>query len=802
MVILREFREAWWRLLKRPGYALLSVAVLGVGLGVMMFLFATVNSLVLQPLPFPDAEQLVVIGEPGSNAIGGMDSDQYLALKGKLDSVSVMGAYDEGGINLNRGAGAEHYRGARMTGSLMKLLGVKPLLGRGLSAADDAAGAPRVVVLGEGVWRQAFGGDLNVVGRHVQVNGEWATVVGVLPAAFNFPGGIQVWLPLHLDAGQHRGIGVAGRMVPTVQLSAARAELDAWSARLQGALPSGTRANPLVMGPLAAGFVPRDMLRWVWLMFGAGALVLLLACINVANLQLVRTLQRRHEMALRSALGSSRTRLMLGALAESMWLGAAALALAFPIAHACGGWLHATWVNAHPEQRLFMHGIDIWVVAFGAVMALLSTALAGGIPAWRVSRVELSDALRDGSKGSSGGFVRVASGMVVIEVMLTVVLLVGAGTFVRALDQLLAQPEVGATHASHVLTTEVALPPDLYQKDARRIRFFHDVVERLRRDPGVVDATASDSIPGARLGSHEDVSLPGQVEPNNGWPRAQMAIVDAHFLATYGVRLRKGRFFDARDVAGSQPVAVVDAKMAATFWPHQDPINHTLVLYPGKPYAETLTVIGVTEPLQLDDMLERALPGLMVPLDQAVGASPLHDVGLAVRTRGAAGAFASRLADAAHAVDPQSAVYAQATQARAMARARLGLTVLATMFSALGFVALLLAAVGLYGVLSFSVEQRTRDIGIRRAIGAGHGAIFRDVGRPLFWQLGLGLVVGLVLSWPWSALLADPGLHTRAHDPVVFLPVLLVVVGVSAIAALVPLLRALRVDPAVALRYE
>lgn len=802
MIVFKEMRQALRRLLKRPGYTALSVVVLGVGLGVMLFLFTIINSLLLQPLPFPDIGRLVTVGEPESNIIGAMDSDQYLALKGNFDSMDAMGAFDTGGVNLDQGAGAVHYRGARMTGSLMPMLGVQPLLGRALTAADDAAGADPVVVLGEGVWRQAFHADPEVLGRKVRVNGEWATVTGVLPAQFNFPGGIQVWLPLHLVAGEHREVGVAGRLAPGVQLGRARAELDAWAPRLARVLPSGMHMQPLVIGPLSAGFVPRDMVRWVWLMFGAGALVLLLACINVANLQLVRTLQRRHEMALRSALGSSRTRLMLGALAESLWLGAGALALAFPIAHACGDWLHAAWTDSHPEQQLFLHGFDGWVVAFGVLAALLSTLLAGGVPAWRVSRVALQDALRDGSKGSGGGFARVARVMVVAEVALTVVLLVGAGTFVRAVKQLLAQPDVGAAHAAHVLTANVALPPALYTKDVQRIRFFQDVVERLRRMPGVVDATASNAVPSARLGSHEDVSLPGQTQPANGWLRPQMAIVDPHFLNTYGVRLVQGRFFDARDTADSQPVAVIDGKMAAALWPQEDPLQRTLVLYPGKAWAQKVTVIGVVQPLQLDNMLYRSRPGLMIPLAQAAGDSPLHGVGLAVRTRANAGSFVRHLNEAVHAVDPQVALYEQNTQARDMAQARAGLTVLTTVFTALGLIALLLAAAGLYGVLAFSVEQRTREIGIRRAIGAGGGAIIVQVGRRLFWQLGIGLVIGLLLAWPWSGLLANPDLKTQAHDPVVFVPVFLLVIGVAAISALVPLVRALGVDPAVALRHE
>jgi len=472
------------------------------------------------------------------------------------------------------------------------------------------------------------------------------------------------------------------------------------------------------------------------------------------------------------------------------------------IAHGCGYWMRVTWMAVHPYTVPYVRGMDGWVVGFGVVAALLGTMLAGGIPAWRASRADLRDALRDGGKGSGSGFARVAKVMVVAEVALTVVLLVGAGTFVRALGALLAQPAVGATHAAQVLTAEVALPPLLYRDDAKRVRFFDQVVEHLRQQPGVADATASDTVPSAYLGSHEDVSLPGWPQPSDGWPRVQMGIVDPHFLGTYGVRLLEGRFLDARDTADGQRVAVIDAKMAAAMWPHQDALGRKLVLWPGRSQALTLTVVGVIESLQLDGMLERSLPGMLIPLAQSAGQSPLHGVGVAVRLHADAESFLPRLADVVHGVDPQAAVYAVRSQAKDMAMQRVNLVVMTDIFSALGLVALLLAAAGLYGVLAFSVAQRTREIGIRRAIGAGHGAVLREVGRQLFWQLGIGLGIGLLLSVPWSSMLADPGLRTRAHDPAVFAMVLLLVVGVSVLAALVPLLRALRVDPAVALRYE
>ena len=803
MVIVREFREAWRRLMRRPGYALLSVAVLGAGLGVALFLFTLVNTVILQPLPFAHAERLVAVGEPTSNGIGEMDSAQYLELGGKLRSADAMGASVSAGINLDGGGGATFYAGCKLTASMMRMLDAQPLLGRGLQPGDDVPGAPRVIVLSEAMWRHVFGADPHIVGRAVRVNGEWASVVGVLPASFRFPdGGTEAWLPLRLAPGEHGYVWVTARLAPGVQLDQARAELDAWAGRMQRAMPPGQRMERLTVYPMSVSYSPLDLRQWVWLMFGAGVLVLLLACINVANLQLVQTLQRRHELALRSALGGSRARLVLGALVESLMLAALALALGLLIAHACDRWMHETWIDSHPGTVPFAHGIDAWVLGFGVVVAVLSTLLTGGIPAWRASRPDLQDALRDGSKGSGSGFARMAKWLVVAEVALTVVLLVGAGTFVRALDALLARPLAGAGHAAQVLTAQVALAAPQYADDAKRIRFFDSVVERLRQEPDVIDAGASDTVPGAVLGSHEDFSLPGQPQPADGWPRAQMGIVDAHFADTFGVKLLEGRFFDARDAADSAPVVVIDAKMAAAMWPHADALNRQLVLYPGKDWARTVTVVGVVETLQMDSMLEHARPGLLMPLDQAATMSPLHAVGLVVRTHADAATFTPRLNDVVHGVDPQAAVYAVHSQAKSMAMARSGLVVLTDVFSALGLVALLLAAAGLYGVLSFAVAQRTRELGIRRAIGAGHGAIVHTVARQLAWQLGTGLLVGIVLAMPWSKLLADPNLRTRAHDPMVFVPVLLLVLGVSVLAALVPLLRALRVDPAVALRYE
>jgi hypothetical protein len=281
-----------------------------------------------------------------------------------------------------------------------------------------------------------------------------------------------------------------------------------------------------------------------------------------------------------------------------------------------------------------------------------------------------------------------------------------------------------------------------------------------------------------------------------------MGIVGPGFLDVYDVRLLEGRFFDVRDDAQHAAVAVVDRKLAARFWPGRDALGQQLVLWPGKPAAKTLRVVGVIESLQLDGMLNRPRPGFLLPLAQSADQGPLYGMGLAVRTEGPAARFVPRLARVLRGIDADAAVYDAGTQAAGMARDRVGMTVLTEVFSALGLVALLLAAAGLYGVLAFSMEQRTQEIGIRRAIGAGNGAIVRHVLRQVGWQLALGLGIGLLLAVPWSRLLVDPDMGTRAVDPLVFVPVLLVVLGVSLLAALLPLLRALRVDPVVALRND
>jgi hypothetical protein len=330
------------------------------------------------------------------------------------------------------------------------------------------------------------------------------------------------------------------------------------------------------------------------------------------------------------------------------------------------------------------------------------------------------------------------------------------------------------------------------------------VTQRLRHAAGVVDVTEADVVPSVGSGGVVKVSLPGHGKPSNGWARVDAGVVGTRFLATYGMHVLEGRFFAKADNAQGAPAVVVDRQFAKTFWPHDNPLHRELVLNPGTKQARTVTVVGVGKTLSLDGMLGTSRPGMLLPLAQAGPSGLLPGVGLAVRTHAPAVAFQRQLVAAVHGVDPRAAVYRMRTQAHCMRVARLGLVLLTEVFGVLGVIALVLAAAGLYGVLAFSIEQRTREIGIRRAIGAGNGAIVRLVARQLAWQLGAGLVVGVVLAVPWTTMLSgvNPALQMQAHDPAVFAPVFGLVVIVSMLAVLVPLTRALRVDPEVALRDE
>lgn len=791
-------------LLKRPGYALLSISVLGLGLGTMLLTLSLVNGLMLEPLPFPQPERLVVIGYAHDDdvGIGEIDSDDWLKLMPELHSYQAMATYEEATINISRASATfkpKRYNGTRMGHGMTDLLGVQPMLGRGFSGADDQPGAPLSVLLSERVWQQDFGGATDIVGRVIRVNGEAATVIGVMPVGFAFPFVGEVFVARRLRSGEGEDTQIAARLKPGVGIAQAGAELASVAQTLGRTLSGQRDDRRLIIKPLKLRFVSEKVRRFVWLMFAAGLLVLVLACVNVANLELAQHLARRRELAMCGALGASRGRLLRDLLAESLLMSVLAAVIGLGMAHSGGQWILDD-LRANDEAPMYYvrFAVDARMLAFGAAAALFTTLLAGLVPALRASRPNVQDTLRDGDKGSSsGGFARLVGVLVVAEVALTVMLLIGAGTFIRGLDRVLSFDFGTRADPTSILTGRVGLFPQQFPDGAAQVQFFERVVDRLRRDPEVLSASVATALPGTSAGDERLISALGAAKPPTGYPSALAAHVDDHFADTYQLQLRSGRLFDGRDQAGSARVAVVDARLAESLWPGREPLGQKLLVDPQSD-TETYTVVGVVATLHLDDADDPLRPVYLLPLRQ----HPQRFVTLSVRIRGDALAFAPTLAAAVRAEDADTPVYWVQTQQKAIEMGRIGPVILTRIFSGMGLLALALAAAGLYGVLSFGVAQRTREIGIRRAIGASRREIAAVVSRRALWQVGAGLMIGLVLGLPWSGLLADPLMQTQGYDGLVFALVLVVVLVVALMASLIPLRRALRVDPMVALRYE
>lgn len=792
------------RLLKRPGYSLLSIGVLGLGLGAMLLMLSLVNGLILEPLPFPQSERLVAIGYQGAgdSHVEGMETEDIQLLAPHLHSYETVGVYGSLTVNIRqsgRDSIPKRYEGTALSREMSGILGVTPIIGRPMQAEDDQPGAELGLWLSERVWRQDFHADPNVLGMAVQANGERATILGVMPVDFAFPYIGEVFVPRRMQAGDDLGGELAARLKDGVSVQQARAELEALAQRLGKSLQGQLDDRMLRLTPLVQRFVNQNTRRFVWVMFAAGVLVMLLACVNVANLELARHLTRRRELAVRGALGASRARLLRDMLAESLLLSTLATAIGLGMAHYGGQWILDVFrANGDAPVYYVRFTIDARMLGFGAAAALLTTLLAGLVPALRASSINVQDALRDGDKGSSGGgFGRLVGVLVVAEVALTVMLLVGAGTFIRGLDRVLDFDFGTRADPRTILTARVGLSPQQFPDGATQVQFFERVIERLQRDSEVLSASAATALPGTSAGDERRIAALGAAKPATGYPTALAAHIDDHFAESYQLQLRSGRLFDGRDQADSERVVVVDARLAESLWPDREPLGQKLLVDPQSD-TETYTVVGVVATLHLEDADDPLRPVYLLPLRQ----HPQRFVTISVRTRGDALAFAPKLAAAVRAEDADTPVYWVQTQQKAIEMGRIGPVLLTKVFSGMGLLALALAAAGLYGVLAFGVDRRTREIGIRRAIGASRSEIAMVVGRRTLRQVAIGLSIGLGLGLPWSGLLADPLLQTQGYDGLVFALVMAVVVVVALAASLMPLRRALRVDPMVALRYE
>ncbi|MCA1619677.1 MAG: ABC transporter permease [Acidobacteria bacterium] len=800
--LLQDVRFGLRVLWKRPGFTAVALAVLALGVGANTAIFSVVNAVLLRPLPYPGSERVVAFD--GINPSKGveesnMSAPDFADWKAQARSFEALSIYTEGGSNLTGAGEPERVTAAWVGPDFFRAIGVGAARGRALLPEDEDPGAALVVVISHGLWQRRFGSDPGAVGRTVELGGRSREVVGVMPPGFDFPRRAELWGALQLEVAKeprdNRSYQVLGRLREGVSLAQAQAELDTITARLAEGYPVTNTGWGVDLDPLKEETVG-EMRSALLLLLAAVALVLLIACANVANLLLARAAGRRREVALRLALGAGRWRVARQMLTESLLLALAGGALGAGL----GVWLTDLLVALAPENtpRLAEASLDARVLLFAAGATLLTGLAFGIVPALQASRADLGETLKEGGRGSSGGRSRVRSALVVAEVALSLLLLAGAGLLVKSFARL--QAVSPGFDSEGVLTARVSLPGARYKEPAQKAEFYRALTERLGALPGVEAAGATVSLPlgGSNLSVWRGLIPEGRPATPESDAPAAYAVVTPGYFRTMRIPLRAGRVFDERDDANSPKVIVINETLARKVFGGQEPLGRHVTIWRDEEFPRQIVgVVGDTKPSSLD---AEGAPQMYVPHAQDAGWGGLS---VAVRARGGdPSALAPLLREEVRALDRQLPVYDVKTMGKVWADSTAYRRV--TMFLMAGFAAaaLLLAGVGLYGVLSYTVAQRTHEIGIRMALGAQGRDVLRLVVRQgmllTLAGLGVGLAVALLLTRLMTGLLYG----VSAADPAVYALVSLLLAAVALVACLVPARRATKVDPMVALRYE
>jgi putative ABC transport system permease protein len=802
-MFLHELRQALRGIVARPGFSALVVGVLGAGLGCVVFMLALLDGFALRPLPFSHPEELYeTYLRKGDQGEFSLVSDQdLLQIRAHLANVAEVAGAARSTMNLNDLDRPQYYDGAQVSANLFGVLGVKPILGRDFLTDDERPGAPAVALISYTLWQDRYGGDQGVIGRSVRIDANPATVIGVMPRDFSFPRQEKLWMASTLataaKADQSRYWTVLRR-----QTQASQAQLESafqsWFDDAAKAQPDRFLDYHPSVEPLAYMLLTRATRSIFRMKLAAVFMVLLIACSNAANLMLTRLLGRSQELAIRVALGAGRRRLLVHLFAQSTVLSLGGLGVGLVLAQLGLRWQAMTELESEWSFLWLHFDIDGTVLALAIGAALFTAFISGVLPALYAARATPADGLRNAGTRTAGSeiFARASRVLVVGEIALSCALVLCVGTLILGI-RANERTDLGIDTA-HLITARVRLPTRDYATGPEQLRLYERVRERLRAEADVQAASVGTALPGAYSNQSHDVLPDGQTPPPGELPSTMYAAVDDGFLAAFSVPLQEGRFFDARDGADGARVAVVDRNFADRYGDGHSVLGRQFRLDPRDPAGAKFSVIGVMAPLALTGPGEVPEPSMLVPLRQA----PLHFANIAVRTRGDALAFAPRLAQIMREVDTDTPLYWVRDYAEIWHQMSYRERVTAQSFGAFGAIALLLAGAGLYGVMAFAVGQRTREIGVRRALGAKPWRVLRSVFARNFGQLGVGLGIGLAAGLGLSYQLSQ----SLGTIPPGGLSMALVAVGVltlaAVLAALVPAARALRVDPIEALRHE
>ena len=810
--MFKEIRYATRALLKRPGFSLIAVLTLALGIGANTAIFSVVNATLLRPLPFKDPDRVVMLW----GALAKLQADRlpnsapnFLELKARSQTFERLAAFRSWSWQLTGGSEPELLRGARVSADFFETVGAGPILGRTFTPEEDVENHAPVVVISHGLWQRHFGGDQDVIGKTITLTGQNAMVIGVMPEGFQFPGGANmipglqfalqndVWVPIRFtqEERQRQGnlnLATIGRLKPGVSPAQAETEING----IQKELPLGTIGFTFSALPLhqqMVGAIRKPLL----VLLATVAFVLLIACANIANLLLARATSRQKEIAIRAALGAARRRIIGQLLTESLLLSltGGAIGLLFAI------WGNSLLVSLIPREvpRINDVGVDARILLFTLAISIVTGLIFGLVPALQASRFDLNQSLKEGLRGVSAGVGqnRLRSLLVVSEVAMALVLLIGAALLMKSFMRLL-DVNTGF-NPEQVLTLDIQLPdlpPSRYERREEQAAFFQQLMTRLQALPGVENAGGVLSLPLSGASEGTDLILEQQESsPDGQRPNADYTIVTPEYFATLQIPLLQGRNFTAQDKLEAPFAIIVNDTLAARVWPGQNPLGKRFRVGFEEKQREVVGVVGTIKQTTLDS---EARPAMYLPHLQ----SPTAGLTVLVRTRGEPLSIAAAVRQEVRAIDKDVPVTKVQTMEKVLgasvAQPRFSMLVVG-LFAAL---ALVLSAVGIYGVMAYAVSRRVHEIGVRMALGAGASQVLKLVLKDGMTLALAGIAVGLLGAFALTRLMASLLFGIGAKDPVTFISVAAFLALVAFIACYIPARRATKVDPLIALRNE
>jgi predicted permease len=802
MSLLKDLRYGARKLVHNPGFSAVSVVTLALGIGLTTTMFSIVYGALMRGLPFEHGERIIALRR--ANPVRdwkqmNVSQHDFADYRAQQRSFEALAGFTNGTVNVSGSEKPERFDGAYMTANAFDVLRARPLLGRTFRPGEDAVGAPAVVVLGYDLWQSRFNGDRALIGRTIRVNGEQAEVIGVMPKGFKFPQNEALWVPFRKPLEAKRGDGddlfVFGRLKPGATIDGATVEVAGIARRLAAAYPESNKDITAYVEPYTRSFIGKEPTQLLMTMLFAVFLVLLIACANVANLLLSQAAMRAKEVGIRAAMGATRTRIILQFLTEPLALAGVGAVLGVGLAAVGVKLFNAAIASTEPPFWIDIK-IDGPILLFVLAITLFATFVSGVLPAIRASGANVNEVLKDESRGSSsfrGG--RLSKALVVFEIALSMGLLVAAGLTIKSVTRLRTMDFGFPTRT--IFTARVGLPESVYRDTAAQVRFYDELYRRLADVQGMESYTLTGMLP--VLGAPDQpFAVQGKAyAEEKDYPTTHFVTTYPGYFKTFNVSLT-GRDFGTGDTQTSEPVAIVNRTFATRYFGREDPIGRRFRLGDSKSKEPWRTIVGVV-PDMWNDGLENEKPqSVYLPFAQ----SPQRYMSVTIRPHGTTGSMTSPVRAIVSSMDPDLPIYFVKTLQERVDEETWFYRVFGGLFMIMGGVALVLAAVGLYGVMAFNVSRRTREMGVRMALGAQPADVVRLIVRQGMIQLAIGLLLGVGLAYALGKLLKIILFQVSAVDPLVYGATVAVLVLAATAASLIPARRATRVDPMVALRYE